>query len=353
MIKKEIFLDLITEEPRFFPFEINWKNLKIDKVSQIHLIFSFLESNYIEDHTSTFRFNYIHEFINFVIKVPKWHPIFNIGMHFKRGRKLLGLITSVPKFIVLNDFMVNSSEINYLCLEKKIRSTRLVSILIEEITRKLNLIGVVHALFTTAVSFLESFLVIRYYHYPINFLKLHENNFLKTKIRFFKTNKFYKKKIRFKEKKAKNTCAYEIYRKNLQKFRVYSCFLMNDFFHWFKTLDGVFYVLFLSFKNRRRLKFTAVYSLPNKTIRKKEKVYTYCSYLYFSFMKIHLKILSKNIIEILESLGFDLFNILAIDCPKSRLKEIGFRKGTGLLFFHLFNWTAKKISAKENGLITF
>ena len=57
MNKKNIFLDLIRKESRFFPFEIKWKNIKIDNVLQIHTIFSFLESNYIEDHTSTFRWS--------------------------------------------------------------------------------------------------------------------------------------------------------------------------------------------------------------------------------------------------------------------------------------------------------
>jgi hypothetical protein len=70
-------------------------------------------------------------------------------------------------------------------------------------------------------------------------------------------------------------------------------------------------------------------------------------------MKINLKIVSKNIIKILESLGFDIFNILASENEKTKMNEIGYRKGTGLLFFHLFNWNAKKILAKENGLITF
>ena len=353
MNKKNIFLDLIRKESRFFPFEIKWKNIKIDNVLQIHTIFSFLESNYIEDHTSTFRFNYIHEFINFVIKIPKSHPIFNVGMQFKRGKKLVGLITSVPKFIIFDNFVINSSEINFLCIEKKIRSTRLVSILIEEVTRKLNLIGTIQALFTTAISFLESFLVSRYYHYPINFLKLYQNNFLKTKMHFTRTDRFYKKNKRLKQKRKTEINAYEIYRRNLPKLRVYPCFMANDFCHWFKTVEGIFYVLFLSFKKKRKIKFTAVYSLPNKSMRGNKKVYIYCSYFYFSFLKINLKIVSKNIIKILESLGFDLFNVLACENEKTLMNEIGYKKGTGLLFFHLFNWNARKLLTKDNGLITF
>jgi len=42
-----------------------------------------------------------------------------------------------------------------------------------------------------------------------------------------------------------------------------------------------------------------------------------------------------------------------VKTKKTKMNEIGYRKGTGLLFFHLFNWNAKKILAKENGLITF
>ena len=44
-----------------------------------------------------------------------------------------------------------ASEINYLCVHKKLRSKRLAPVLIKEITRQVNLTGIFQAIYTAGV----------------------------------------------------------------------------------------------------------------------------------------------------------------------------------------------------------
>ncbi|ABW98206.1 nmt1 (nucleomorph) [Hemiselmis andersenii] len=353
MRKKKVFLKNIPKNPNFFPFEICWKNLNLSNLHILHGVFSFLEANYIEDNESLFRFNYIHEFLNFNLKAPNWNSFFISGLSFKRGNKLIGLITSLPKLIVLKNYIISCSEINYLCLQKKIRSRKLVSVLIKEITRKLNSIGIVQAVYTTSVTFLESFITCRYYHYPLNIVKLFDLGFLKSPC-LLNLKRIFPNKIQlFKKKKKKKFSFYFGIRKKLINLNTYICFRKEDFLHWFRTVQGVFYVIFFSFRKKKNLKISSFYSLPNKIIEKKKKLFLFISYWYFGFFKISLKICFKKLLQIIYDLGFDMFNTLGSFSKKKFFKTLGFKKGNGLLQFHIFNWRKKKISDQENGLVFF
>jgi len=115
----------------------------------------------------------------------------------------------------------------------------------------------------------------------------------------------------------------------------------------------VFYVIFFSFRKKKNLKISSFYSLPNKIIEKKKKLFLFISYWYFGFFKISLKICFKKLLQIIYDLGFDMFNTLGSFSKKKFFKTLGFKKGNGLLQFHIFNWRKKKISDQENGLVFF
>lgn len=353
MRRKFIRLDKIVKYPKYFPFEISWKDLKISKISILHSIFSFLGSNYIEDNTSTFRFYYVHDFLNFVLKIQNWNENFNLGINFRRGRKLIGFISALSKYIILKNYFMNGAEINFLCLEKKIRLTGLASTLIQEITRRLNSVGTSYAMFTTAISFGQSFLTCRYYHYPINFLKLYEIGFLKSKFFYSPIKNYRRRNNFFIKKKKKEIYLYEAFRKNNRKLNVYYIYGKKEYINSLKTLEGVFYVFFFSFKQKNNIKFTSFYFLPNKILKGGKKTYVYGCYWYVGFFKISLKILFKKTLKILYQLGFDIFNLLGDFSQKFLLKKIGFKMGTGLLFFHIFNMIINKIKNEENSLSSF
>ena len=64
-----------------------------------------------------------------------WH----VGVRNTKTGKLMGFITGVPAEISVNRTVIQTAEINFLCVHKSLRSKRLAPVLIKEITRRVNL----------------------------------------------------------------------------------------------------------------------------------------------------------------------------------------------------------------------
>lgn len=69
------------------------------------------------------------------------------------------------------------SEVNFLCIHKKLRSLRLAPQLIAEITRRCNIVGVFQAIYTAGTVLPTPVSSCRYYHRPLDWLKLYEVGF--------------------------------------------------------------------------------------------------------------------------------------------------------------------------------
>ena len=69
------------------------------------------------------------------------------------------------------------TEINFLCIHKKLRSKRLAPVLIKEITRRCYLNGTYQAIYTAGVVLPTPVSSCRYYHRPLDWLKLYEVGF--------------------------------------------------------------------------------------------------------------------------------------------------------------------------------
>ncbi len=66
------------------------------------------------------------------------------------GSALMIHIPAFPDTLSVSS-IINASEVNFLCVHKKLRSKRLAPVLIKEVTRQCNLRGVFQALYTAGV----------------------------------------------------------------------------------------------------------------------------------------------------------------------------------------------------------
>jgi len=57
----------------------------------------------------------------------------------KSNKKLCGFISGIPLHLRVNGKKIKMTEINFLCVHKKLRANRLTPVLIKEITRRVNL----------------------------------------------------------------------------------------------------------------------------------------------------------------------------------------------------------------------
>jgi glycylpeptide N-tetradecanoyltransferase len=86
-----------------------------------------------------FRFEYSKEFLRWALNPPGYYRDWIVGVKVKKTGKLVGFITGIPVHLVLeHKTKIKMTEINFLCVNKKLRSNRLAPVLIKEITRRVN-----------------------------------------------------------------------------------------------------------------------------------------------------------------------------------------------------------------------
>lgn len=108
---------------------------------------------------------------------PGWKKEWHVGVRATKSRKLVASICGVPTHIRVRGQRLKVTEINFLCIHKKLRSKRLAPVLIKEITRRCYLNGIYQAIYTGGVILPTPVSSCRYYHRSLDWLKLYEVGF--------------------------------------------------------------------------------------------------------------------------------------------------------------------------------
>lgn len=108
---------------------------------------------------------------------PGWKKEWHVGVRASKSKKLVASICGVPTELRVRDKKIKVTEINFLCIHKKLRSKRLTPVLIKEITRRCYLNGIYQAIYTAGVILPTPVSSCRYYHRPLDWLKLYEVGF--------------------------------------------------------------------------------------------------------------------------------------------------------------------------------
>lgn len=108
---------------------------------------------------------------------PGWKKQWHRGVRASQSKKLVAFIAAIPVELRIRTNVLRTSEVNFLCIHKKLRSKRLAPVLIKEITRLCNLDGVWQAIYTGGVVLPKPVSTCRYYHRAINWQKLYDVGF--------------------------------------------------------------------------------------------------------------------------------------------------------------------------------
>ncbi|CBQ73040.1 related to NMT1-N-myristoyltransferase [Sporisorium reilianum SRZ2] len=167
----------VRQEPYPLPSDFEWVQVDVDDESELKEVYDLLSANYVEDDDATFRFDYSPEFLHWCLKHPGYHKTWHIGVRVVSTKKLVAFISGIPHELRVRDKAYQSTEINFLCVHKKLRSKRLAPVLIKEVTRQCHLTGVFHAIYTVGSVLPTPVSCARYYHRTINARKLTEIGF--------------------------------------------------------------------------------------------------------------------------------------------------------------------------------
>jgi glycylpeptide N-tetradecanoyltransferase len=114
---------------------------------------------------------------NRAVKSPGWLQDWHVGVRVVGSKKLVAFISGIPTTLKIRNHNVKTAEINFLCIHKKLRAKRLAPVLIKEITRRCNQVGVWSAIYTAGVLLPKPVSTCRYFHRSLDWLKLYEVGF--------------------------------------------------------------------------------------------------------------------------------------------------------------------------------
>ncbi len=167
----------VAKEPEPLLEGFEWCELDLNKEEELKEVYELLTYHYVEDGNAMFRFKYSKSFFNWALKPPGWLAKWHIGVRATKSRKLVASIFGIPVRMRIREVDLKATEINFLCIHKKLRSKRLAPLLIKEVTRRCFLEGIYQAVYTAGVVLPTPIGTCRYFHRPLDWLKLYDVGF--------------------------------------------------------------------------------------------------------------------------------------------------------------------------------
>lgn len=174
---KDIDPEKVPKEPPPMLEGFEWVTMNILDERELEEVYDLLTGHYVEDDGAMFRFNYSSSFLNWALKSPGWRKDWHVGVRATKSRRLVAFISGVPVSLRVRSNVFKSTEVNFLCIHKKLRSKRLAPVLIQEITRRSYVQGIFQGLYTGGIVLPKPVSSCRYFHRSLDWLKLYEVGF--------------------------------------------------------------------------------------------------------------------------------------------------------------------------------
>ncbi|KDQ61034.1 hypothetical protein JAAARDRAFT_124146 [Jaapia argillacea MUCL 33604] len=378
----------VRQDPYPLPKDFQWSTIDLNDPNQLKEVYELLSLNYVEDHDASFRFRYTAEFLDWALKPPGYHKEWHIGVRVASNKKLVAFISGVPITLRVRNKTFGASEINYLCVHKKLRSKRLAPVLIKEVTRQCHLMGIFQAIYTAGVLLPTPVSTCRYFHRSLNVPKLIDIKFTyvprnQTLARMIRLNKvasiphLAQHGLREMEDKDIPEVA-ELFGKYMERFDMVPLMSVDEVRHQFLSGIGEGERVKGSWKGRREKQvvwsyvvedpqthkitdFFSFYSLPSTIIHDPKHNLLEAAYLFYYAtdvglrtagnldegevnLKLRLGELIGDALIIAAEAGFDVFNALTLMDNVSVLQDLKFGGGDGLLNFYLYNWRTSPLA---------
>lgn len=106
--------------------------------------------HYVEDEDGYFRFNYSEDFVKWALMHPGFKKELTFGIRENdEGKKLVGFITGIVLTVNVEGKSIRCTEVNFLCVNKAYRNKYMAAVLIREVVRRSNVMGIQQGLYTS------------------------------------------------------------------------------------------------------------------------------------------------------------------------------------------------------------
>ncbi|KAL1965909.1 hypothetical protein VTN77DRAFT_5042 [Rasamsonia byssochlamydoides] len=364
--------DEVQKEPYPLLDGFEWVTLDLTDEKEITELYDLLSNHYVEDDNAMFRFNYSRSFLHWALTSPGWQKDWHVGVRASKSKKLVASICGVPTEIRVRGQRMKVTEINFLCVHKKLRSKRLAPVLIKEITRRCYLKGIYQAIYTVGIVLPTPVTSCRYYHRPLDWLKLYEVGFSplpagSTKARQISKNHLPSNTatpgLRPMQEKDLDA-VYDLLERYLNRFDINPAFTREEVDHWLLHKESrgeqvVWSYVVEDQETQKITDFVSFYSLESSVIQNPKHKEVRAAYLYYyasetafaekeKGLKERLLMLINDALILAKKAKFDVFNALTLHDNPLFLEQLKFGAGDGQLHYYLFNYRTAPVPGGVN-----
>jgi glycylpeptide N-tetradecanoyltransferase len=364
--------DIPTEPLSLALEQFRWVTMDLTNDAEMEEVEKLLYGHYVEDDEAMFRFKYSNSLLKWSLLSPGWKKEWHVGI--RSGNTLCAFISAIPTEMRVRDNVFRSSEVNFLCIHKKLRGKRLAPVLIKEITRRINLEGTWQAIYTGGIVLPRPVSTCRYYHRALNWTKLYEVGFSpcppnsKPLYQARKYNVPDNTSTRgLREMEAKDLDAVQgLLERYLKRFDLTPVWNRAEIEHWLlhqKDAPGeqVIWSYVVENADGKITDFFSFYCLESSVIQSQKYSAIRAAYLFYyatdvafsepadrAALKTRLNALIADALILAKRHNFDVFNALSLMDNSLFLEQQKFGPGDGQLHYYLFNYKANPIHGGVN-----
>ncbi|KAL2864212.1 glycylpeptide N-tetradecanoyltransferase swoF [Aspergillus lucknowensis] len=363
----------VSKEPDQLLDGFEWTTLDLTDEGELRELWDLLTYHYVEDDNAMFRFRYSKSFLHWALMSPGWRKEWHVGVRATKSRKLVASICGVPTEIRVRGQKIKVTEINFLCIHKKLRSKRLAPVLIKEITRRCYLNGIYQAIYTAGVVLPTPVSSCRYYHRPLDWLKLYEVGFSplpagSTKARQITRNHLpsHTSTPNLRPMESKDIDAvHDLLERYLKNYSLNQAFNREEIAHWLVYQENpqkeqvIWSYVVEDPETHKITDFFSFYNLESTVIQHPKHDCVRAAYLYYyatetafsddkQALKNRLLMLMNDALVLAKKAQFDVFNALTSHHNPLFLEQLKFGAGDGQLHFYLYNYRTAPVPGGVN-----
>jgi glycylpeptide N-tetradecanoyltransferase len=344
-------------EPYSMPAGFEWSNVDVKDPAQRLELYDLLANNYVEDDDALFRFDYSQEFLLWAVTPPGYHVELHFGVRSSKSKKLVGFISAIPARVKAYENEMDVVEINFLCVHKKLRSKRLAPVLIKEVTRRSNRMGIFQAVYTAGQLLPVPVSTARYYHRSLHPQKLVRVGFSRPNARMTLARmvKLYKLPTEplipgMRPMEAKDVDqVHALLNDYLTQFSLKTIFSKDDVAHWLLPRETVV-DSFVVEVDGKVTDFLSFYHLASTILNQNDTLFA--AYSFYNVARtVSSQELMKDALILAKQKGSDVFNALDLMENRDILEPLKFGMGDGQLQYYLFNWNCPEMPPSRVGIV--
>ena len=315
---------LLASKPKILPPEFIWSSCKNNEA------LTFLQQHYLGN--SFFKLYYTPEIL-------KWSIDNSVAIRKLTTRELVGYITTTDVDVRIDDKVMKMAQINYLCVHESYRNYGFAPILIDEIKRRIALKNIWQAVYTAHINIPTPISKSCYWHRFLDVKHLIKTKFHQashTRERYHEVHG----PCKYTWKKMTNQDIPKVIRilqEYNEKFKITP--VINEEFVKKRLLPIHSYI------SDETDGFISFYDIPCERADGSDVVKQV--YRYFMVGDVY-----NDAFLIAKNLGYHVFNSAEAGVSTELLEKMKFVKGTGYVYYYLFNWNLNEpIKPEEINLI--